>query len=387
MKLREATERIGLTLVFPLTFLLAPALVLGQTNPEPKPKPVKAAPPPPRQQTPAAPARPAQPPPSQNTTPQAAPRYGQQPPSNQGQQQPQRPAPPVQQRSPYGQPPPAAVRPPAPPARPFAAPPGAVATPRPGGGATYSHSDGRKWEVGNSGQMTHFSKPNEDARFREGGGLGSARVTRPDRSVMTINRGNHGERVIAVVRPDGSRAVSQGPNRGYVERPFRDGYVERTYVANGRTSVSVYRLSTYGGVSYREYVPVVRYNPAFYAWAYSPWPAPLTYGWGWGVQPWFGYYRGYFVPAPYYASPALLLADFILAEDMRRAYADMPPPDPGQPPYASPYPYDPQRPPVLSPQVKDLIASEVSADLARQQNGNTLPPPTSGTLAFKLDPE
>jgi hypothetical protein len=171
-----------------------------------------------------------------------------------------------------------------------------------------------------------------------------------------------------------------------VERPFRPGYVERTYVANGRTSVSVYRLSTYGGVSYREYVPVVRYNPAFYTWAYSPWPAPLAYGWGWGAQPWFGYYRGYFVPAPYYASPALLLADFILAEDMRRAYADMPPPDPGQPPYAPPYQYDPQRPPVLSPQVKDLIATEVSADLARQQNGNTLPPPTSGTLATKLDP-
>ena len=77
------------------------------------------------------------------------------------------------------------------------------------------------------------------------------------------------------MRPDHSRLVSVGPNRGYLERPLstRPGFVERTYVVGGRSEVRVYRTFSYHNVIYYRYVPAIYYQPGFYAWAYDPWAA------------------------------------------------------------------------------------------------------------------
>ncbi len=63
------------------------------------------------------------------------------------------------------------------------------------------------------------------------------------------------------------------------------------------------------------------YAPAFYGWAYNPWAAPVAYAWGWNVAPWYGYYPGYFTPYPVYASPALWLTDYLVAQSLETAYA------------------------------------------------------------------
>ena len=41
----------------------------------------------------------------------------------------------------------------------------------PGGGTSFTHADGRHWEVGKTGQVTHFSKPGMEARFGDNGKL------------------------------------------------------------------------------------------------------------------------------------------------------------------------------------------------------------------------
>ena len=46
------------------------------------------------------------------------------------------------------------------------------------------------------------------------------------------------------------------------------------------------------------YAPAYYYAPAFYGWAYNPWPAPIAYSWGFAAVPWYGYYGGYFTPWP-----------------------------------------------------------------------------------------
>ena len=76
--------------------------------------------------------------------------------------------------------------------------------------------------------------------------------------------------------------------------------MRRTYVVNGRSYAAVYRGYPYRGVVYYGYVPAYYYGPAYYGWAYDPWGAPVAYGWGWGVEPWYGYYGGYFAPYPAY---------------------------------------------------------------------------------------
>jgi len=50
-------------------------------------------------------------------------------------------------------------------------------------------------------------------------------------------------------------------------------------------------------------VPAVYYGPAYYV-AYNPWPAPVATA-GLGRLPWYGYYGGYFAPAPVYPTSTL----------------------------------------------------------------------------------
>lgn len=242
--------------------------------------------------------------------------------------------------------------------KPFNPPIDAKRFQRPDGSATIEHRDGRKWEVNGAGQVTRFSKPGMQAQFGRDGRLTSIR---DDRRGVTITRAPNGVRQVVSVRPDGTRVVSYGMNRGYVERRLsRAGYIQRTYVIGGRRYVSVYRTYNYNGIVYQRYVPAVYYRPRFYAWAATPWSAPVPYAWGWNAEPWYGYYPGYLTPAPAYPNAAYWLTDFLLAANLQLAYENQQPSaDAGSQPDAESTP--------LSPGIKLAIAREVGLQITAEQ--------------------
>jgi len=234
-----------------------------------------------------------------------------------------------------------------------------------------------------------------EAHYGHDGTVRSAHFDRPGGAQMNVRRGMYGERHIETIRSDHSRVVSYGPRAGYVERPFRQGYVSRTYVYGGRSYVHVYRSYYFRGVAFYGYVPAVYYHPLFYGWAYNPWPAPIVWGWGWRGNPWFGFYAGYFAPAPVYPTASLWLTDYLLAENLRLAYENRqaalqaqqyePPP---------PVPADPNGAVMLSPAVKQAIAEEVRLQIEAERaaaNQPAPPPnavaPTSNLAPAALDPK
>ena len=179
---------------------------------------------------------------------------------------------------------------------------------------------------------------------------------------MVITHAPGGGRIVETGRP-GARVVNYGPRRGFVEHPLRPGYISRTYVVGGHTYAHVYREYRYNNVVYYQYVPAVYYGPQFYAWAVTPWAAPMPYAW-FGLAtpaPWFGFYAGYFTPYQIYASPDLWLTDYVLAENLRLAYENQQVGDTGQaqPPFSA----QPTAA-TISPEMKALIADEVRQQLA-----------------------
>jgi hypothetical protein len=350
MNFSHGGDKVGRTvLAVAVLVLIGPALLQSQSS-EPKKAqsaPAKSTAPAPTKQ--AAPGRAGTAPPSTVNRP---PQPGVKPPS---------PANPAGSS-------PSAVNKPAPGA------PGTKREPLPGGGTSVTQADGRHWEVGKTGQVTHFSRPGMEAKFGENGRMSSAHLVRADRSEITVSRSVRGDRRIEVMRPDHSRLVSVGPNRGYLERPLstRPGFVERTYVVGGRAEVRVYRTFAYRGVVYYRYVPAVYYQPAFYAWAYNPWAAPVAYGWGWGGARWYAFYGGYFEPAPVYPTAALWLTDYLLAENLKVAYENQQAannsaaaPPASAPP--APAQSDQSTNVALTPEVKQMIAEEVKQQLAAEQ--------------------
>jgi len=135
----------------------------------------------------------------------------------------------------------------------------------------------------------------------------------------------------------------------------------------------VYRSYTYRNVQYVTYVPSVYYQPAFYNWAYRPWNRPVVYAWGWGSAPWYGYYGGYFMPAPVYPTAALWLTDYLLAQNLQAAYAYQT--APGGDISTEPVAQSSQS--ALSPEVKQMIADEVQQQLAAQQAAAAQPAATA----------
>jgi hypothetical protein len=131
---------------------------------------------------------------------------------------------------------------------------------------------------------------------------------------------------IEVHRPDHVVIVTNARGHGYIQRPFVQAghsYVARTYYVRGVAYARYYRPYTYRGVVLHAYVPVRYYAPGFYGWVYNPWAAPVYYRWGWGVStPWFGFYSGYFAPAPYYPTPALWLTDYLISQQLMLAYQE-----------------------------------------------------------------
>ncbi len=166
-----------------------------------------------------------------------------------------------------------------------------------------------------------------------GGGHATYRPSGQLRSIekngVHIEHPMQGPRTVVSER-NGVRVVNTGANRGYVQRPYamRNGhtYVQRTYVVNHLTYTRVYRSYYYGDRHYYGYYHPYYYHAAFYEWAYSPWPAPVYYSWGWVGAPWYGYYGGYFAPYPVYPPvypwATFWLTDYVIAANLQAAYEE-----------------------------------------------------------------
>jgi hypothetical protein len=176
--------------------------------------------------------------------------------------------------------------------------------------------------------------------------------------------------------------VGYGHGRGYAERGYYRGgrpYMRRTYAYGGRRYAYAYRGYYYHGARYYGYVPAYYYAPGFYGWAYNPWARPVAFGWGWGGAPWYGYYGYYFTPAPFYATPALWLTDYMIAANLQAAY------DARAAANANAAATDEQAAAdagnggggggqvALSPEVKQQIADEVRAQLAAERDAAAHP--------------
>jgi hypothetical protein len=210
------------------------------------------------------------------------------------------------------------------------------------------------------------------------GRVASWHVKHTDGSEIKVDHPLRGQRRVAVER-NGRTIVAEGRD-GYVQREYRVNgrtYYERTYVVGGRTYARIYRQYTYRGMRYYTYTPLAYYHPAFYAWASSPWVAPVYYSpavWGWSGAPWYAYY-GY-APYPAYDSAYAWLTDYLMAADLAAAYAAQ-----ATPP-ADPTPAATADQTSLSPAVKQMIADEVREQLTADQT----PPPDSAPPTASADP-
>ncbi|MGO9008501.1 MAG: hypothetical protein ACLQPN_00235 [Bryobacteraceae bacterium] len=174
-----------------------------------------------------------------------------------------------------------------------------------------------------------------------------------NRRGMDVHHGLNGSRHVMVERRDHSRVYVGRGGRGYVQRPYMyhgHEYARRSYYRDGHYYHAYYGRYYYHGVYVNPYYPSFYYRPAFYGWVYNPWVNPIAYGWGWGGNPWYGYYGAYFTPYPVYAGPSLWLTDYLIANSLQAAYqaqaAAMVDPAP------------------LTPEVKQLIADEVKQQVA-----------------------
>jgi hypothetical protein len=194
----------------------------------------------------------------------------------------------------------------------------------PGGGKTVTTKEGNTKEFNKSGKLSSVStKSGHEAHFDSHGRVTSVHT----RGGAEISHGPHGERRVVGERVNARgehyRVVNYGGHRGYVEHGYMRGghpYMRRTYMYGGRRYAYAYRGAYYHGVAYYGWAPPYYYPPAYYGWVGTPWGAPVVYGWGWGAAPWYGFYGGYFAPAPVYPYAALWLTDYLIAENLRLAY-------------------------------------------------------------------
>jgi hypothetical protein len=201
---------------------------------------------------------------------------------------------------------------------------------------------------------------------------GSAIRTRPNGKVsdvhdakrgMDVHHGLSGNRKVSVERADHSRVVAERGRASYVQRGYSyhgHNFARRSYYYNGRAYDRYYHGYYYGGVYVNVYAPGYYFAPAYYGWAYNPWPAPITFGWGWGGNPWYGYYGYYFNPYPVYPSAAFWLTDYLISTSLQAAFVahQQAGETDGAPPATA------GAPPALGPDVKQMISDEVKAQLA-----------------------
>ena len=196
------------------------------------------------------------------------------------------------------------------------------ATKLPNGGTRTTHADGSTVDRSRTGKLTGVTTSKGATAKMDTRGRATAIH---DAKGTTISRGPHGERRIETTRADHTRLVSNGKQGGFGERRFtRSGheFAQRTYYSNGAYSSRVYVPYYYGGYPFYEYVPAVYYDPAFYGWAYTPWPVDVAFTWGWMGAAWYTPYGYYFVPYAVYPAPAFWLADYAMAQSLQTGSED-----------------------------------------------------------------
>ena len=240
---------------------------------------------------------------------------------------------------------------------------GTAATPAAGRGATAASSHPLP-----NGARTVQTRSGNEVRTRAGGKPSDVHVANRG---MDIHHGLSGNRRVAVERADHSRVVAERGGRGYVQRPYGfrgHDFGRRTYYAHGRAYDRFYRRYPYRGLYFDVYAPEMYYSPAFYGWAYNPWVAPISYSWGWGAAPWYGYYGFYFTPYTVYPSASVWLTDYMISNSLAAAYdARASAAAPGATPAATRTP-PPAGATALTPQVKDQIAAEVQRQIALENS-------------------
>lgn len=249
-------------------------------------------------------------------------------------------------------------------------------------GTTTSHPDGSKTTVSKKGAEVTKSPAGKvtsvktaDGKEAKFGSNGKVKEVRTKDTVVT--HAPNGMRRTEVERPDHSRIVAEGHGRGYIQHPYTYGghaYYSRTYYYHGGYYPAYYRGYYYNGLYLNAYMPAYYYPPVYYGWAYNPWPAPVAYAWGWGGNPWYGYYGAYFQPYPVYPSAAFWIADYLVAASLADAYAvaaataSLEHINPAHLVFAS---YDPDSgttSPTMTKEVKDAVAGEIKLELAAQKN-------------------
>ena len=235
-------------------------------------------------------------------------------------------------------------------------------------GNTASKSPIKSTAATPKGSTEHTTKNGSAVRTRANGKVSDVHDAKTG---TDIHHGLDGNRHVSVERKDGSRLVSDHGRRGYVQRNYsyhNHTYVSRSYYYGGRSYNRYYNGYYYGGVYMNVYAPGFYYGPGFYGWAYNPWAAPIAFGWGWGGSPWFGFYGGYFTPYATYPSAAFWLTDYIVSQDLQAAYA-------ARQAAAAAAAGDAEAaaaaPAALTPEVKQMIADEVKAQLALENQEAT----------------
>src|ERR1017187_6732029 len=224
----------------------------------------------------------------------------------------------------------------------------------PGGGKTFGTGGGKT--MAPKGSTTVATKSGGSVTKRADGHVATVHDTKRG---MDVHHNLSGNRRVEVERRDHSRIVAERGGRGYVQRPYMyhgHEYARRSYYYNGRYYHNYYGRYYYHGMYVNPYYPSFYYGPAFYGWAYNPWVAPVSYGWGWGGNPWYGYYGAYFTPYPVYASPSLWLTDYIIANSLQAAYQ------------ANAQAAALSNPAPLTPETKQLIADEVRQQVALENS-------------------
>ncbi len=249
-------------------------------------------------------------------------------------------------------------------------------------GAHTTPTGGQKFGTNAGGGKTVTTKSGAQVHYNAGGHVAVVHA-----HGMDIHHGPGGARTVVRTRPGGVVVVSNRYGHGYIGHPYRYHgveYVHRTYYYNGVVYGRFYRPYTYWGVPLNVYSPGFYFAPAFYGWAYAAWAAPIAYPWGWAGNPWYGYYGAYFTPYPVYASPALWLTDYYVAQTLQAAYAERAAELANAQAAAAPAP--------MSPDVKNAIAEEVRRQIALENNeasagaAATPDPGSSGIARILADP-
>jgi len=186
------------------------------------------------------------------------------------------------------------------------------------GRMTVKAEGGRQYGVRPNGTIASYSDREKAVSFDKRGKISSIHTANLD-----IYHGTHGQRTIISRRADSSKVVSSGPHSGYVERNVvvnNKTYIQRTLIVNQRAYTSAFVTTNHGGIALTNFVPPVYFASRFYGWAYYPWAAPISFGWGWFGAPWYAGPNPYFVASPIYPSAAFWLTDYMIGETLATAY-------------------------------------------------------------------